>query len=710
MSIRSNHIIRRQVLDIQTGIRENAWQWQNKMRDLYYGKLISILEEALDEIDSSSHVIRIDRLTVDLGAISAQESDEDLMMRFRSDIREELKKTMLTVTGEGALSTTSSLNVKVQRLTHAGSDMDSLIYFLETGLLPWNMTSLQQVNFERILLGKVHESSFKLRLIRQLEAPYATKRLLNQFSPAAIYELIGAMFFKSDSRAQVRKKIKDLLSIQKQLTEQLSLSPFFEKNTAAAILNTLTSAGNCPRDFYNFYRIFIEAVYNSCGHQKEVVAVASLKFALTSYGKEKLKHHKEVLLFLKKEIAGLFALPTDAANPLPVVIMKTAFSKNKSIQQTIETLRGLKIREQRKPGSTEPEIREGLSKYPSSKNWANDPLQTDDWLDKTKQHEIKSIESSADAGRSEDGSKSENVPDSLKTAKGDMPKAAEFHIPVDDESGMESKAPNASDVSKTIKVDSSEEASMSETGSASGKDIDPNTQKPIQSIDDATGASESAASVHSTTEAGNKAPHNLPLDSSQNDIRLSPKVDSSTGGPDKKMTPRYQLETPRELFVSNAGLVLLWNYIPHYLKHFGLVNSGGFVNEEARHRSVHLLMYISNGHTESPEYETALAKIMCGMEVTEVLETGFVITDAEKTEAEALLQVVIKHWTVLGNSGNQALRQSFLCRKGIMVCEDDGWRLRVERSAMDVLVDRLPWQIGIIRLSWMNKPIFVGWN
>ncbi|MBI3135488.1 MAG: hypothetical protein HYZ14_12500 [Bacteroidetes bacterium] len=169
-------------------------------------------------------------------------------------------------------------------------------------------------------------------------------------------------------------------------------------------------------------------------------------------------------------------------------------------------------------------------------------------------------------------------------------------------------------------------------------------------------------------------------------------------------------ENVAELFVSNAGLVILWNYIPHYLKHLGLVNDSGFISDEAKHRGVHLLQYISTGHTDSPEYETGLSKILCGLDVTEVLETGFTLSAEEKDEAAFLLQAVIKNWGALGTTGNEALRQSFICRPGILIQKSDSWVLRVEQSGIDILLDRLPWSISTIRLSWMKKTIYVEWN
>ena len=40
---------------------------------------------------------------------------------------------------------------------------------------------------------------------------------------------------------------------------------------------------------------------------------------------------------------------------------------------------------------------------------------------------------------------------------------------------------------------------------------------------------------------------------------------------------------------------------------------------------------------------------------------------------------------------------------------DQSWRLEVARMGHDVLLDKIPWGIGFIKLPWMEEPLFVEW-
>jgi hypothetical protein len=49
-------------------------------------------------------------------------------------------------------------------------------------------------------------------------------------------------------------------------------------------------------------------------------------------------------------------------------------------------------------------------------------------------------------------------------------------------------------------------------------------------------------------------------------------------------------------------------------------------------------------------------------------------------------------------------------RNGKLSVVDDGWLMQVEQKAIDVLLNHLPWGIGIIKLPWMNEILYVEWG
>jgi hypothetical protein len=56
-----------------------------------------------------------------------------------------------------------------------------------------------------------------------------------------------------------------------------------------------------------------------------------------------------------------------------------------------------------------------------------------------------------------------------------------------------------------------------------------------------------------------------------------------------------------------------------------------------------------------------------------------------------------------------SLRSTFLQRQGVLKSAESGWVLLVERKAYDILLEQLPWGVGMIRLSWMHAPLRVEW-
>ena len=47
--------------------------------------------------------------------------------------------------------------------------------------------------------------------------------------------------------------------------------------------------------------------------------------------------------------------------------------------------------------------------------------------------------------------------------------------------------------------------------------------------------------------------------------------------------------------------------------------------------------------------------------------------------------------------------------QGVLRAQDGHWLLQVERATHDVLLDRVPWGLSIVRLPWMPRLLQVQW-
>ncbi|MEZ4774820.1 MAG: contractile injection system tape measure protein [Bacteroidia bacterium] len=178
---------------------------------------------------------------------------------------------------------------------------------------------------------------------------------------------------------------------------------------------------------------------------------------------------------------------------------------------------------------------------------------------------------------------------------------------------------------------------------------------------------------------------------------------------DAENQPEKPLEPGTGIFIENAGLVLLHPFLANYFTALNLIQNGHFVNEESRHRAIHLIQYLASGKTETPEHDLSLNKLLCGLPLSIPVTRGVEITEPESVESETLLQAVIGHWKALKNTSPDGLRYNFLMREGKLTFTENGWSLAVEQKTQDILLGKLPWGISRIKLSWMPDLLRVDW-
>ena len=167
----------------------------------------------------------------------------------------------------------------------------------------------------------------------------------------------------------------------------------------------------------------------------------------------------------------------------------------------------------------------------------------------------------------------------------------------------------------------------------------------------------------------------------------------------------------KTVFIENAGLILLHPFLQNLFKATGLMEEDSFKNDLCKQKAVHLLQYLVNGEQQLPEFIMPLNKILCGFASEEHIDRFIQLEEAAIKEAGELLDAVITHWAVLKNTSATSLQQTFLQRKGkLSFNETDGyWKLQVEKNAVDILLDKIPWGFAYIKLPWMLFPLAVEW-
>lgn len=177
-----------------------------------------------------------------------------------------------------------------------------------------------------------------------------------------------------------------------------------------------------------------------------------------------------------------------------------------------------------------------------------------------------------------------------------------------------------------------------------------------------------------------------------------------TGNAQKTISGR-----PSCLKLPNGGLLLLHPFLKGFFVQTGILTDK-IIPAINLPRAAALLHFLATGSEEVYEFELGFAKILLGLDPEQPLAiTKGLLTRQDSVEVETLLHAVISHWSVLKSSSINALRSCFLQRYVLLYDSEDSWKVRMESNAFDVLLDQLPWSYSIVKLPWMNKPIYTEW-
>lgn len=169
----------------------------------------------------------------------------------------------------------------------------------------------------------------------------------------------------------------------------------------------------------------------------------------------------------------------------------------------------------------------------------------------------------------------------------------------------------------------------------------------------------------------------------------------------------------RIVHIDNAGLVLASPFVPHLFKELRMVKTekDGAVHlrPKSLSRAVHLLQYLVDGRTATPEPLLVLNKFLCGVGAEVPVDAGIRASARERRLCETVLKSMIASWTILGDTSPESLRNTFMKRAGRLELSGGTWRLRVQRKTEDILVDAVPWPLSVLVHPWMPEPLYVIW-
>ncbi len=165
-----------------------------------------------------------------------------------------------------------------------------------------------------------------------------------------------------------------------------------------------------------------------------------------------------------------------------------------------------------------------------------------------------------------------------------------------------------------------------------------------------------------------------------------------------------------EIYVSNAGIVLLHPFLNQFFKNLHLIEGSNFINIQSQMKALYLLHYLAAGNINLKEHELVIAKILCAFPLENPVDNLIEITEEELQEADNVLASAIGQWEILKDTSPNGLREGFLQRKGKLFTKNGNLVLQLEQSSIDMLLDHLPWNLSIVRLPWMKDVLKVEWR
>jgi hypothetical protein len=163
-----------------------------------------------------------------------------------------------------------------------------------------------------------------------------------------------------------------------------------------------------------------------------------------------------------------------------------------------------------------------------------------------------------------------------------------------------------------------------------------------------------------------------------------------------------------DLYVNNAGLVLIHPFLKSLFENCKLLNRDNAINNPEV--AVHLLHYIATGREQDYENEMTFEKFLCNIPIAKPIERNIVLPEEMKKEGAEMLQAVLSNWDIMKTSSAALMQNEFLQRPGkLNINGDESPVIIIERKTQDILLDKLSWNLSIIKLAWKKRIIYVNW-
>ena len=646
---------------------QRAYPLQRRLSRLYSRRLLAIIDTYCSAVSEIDEIHRIETLELDLGEIPLDAFEETLIERFEEAFRRQLAEAVRHQQPPAS----NGRSVKTR------SRLELFEYFVETGTVPWWTDPADPTLLDECVAWLAGTASASLKTLTAdllTHEPYL-KRIIHHLSDSTLLTLAGLF---SETLLPVLGPLHADLTTLFGRADALRALPLHRLRYAlwATILLAVSPLGTPSAQRAGFVETILLQVAVRCG-----IRYTDLLDALVEAGRR---------------------------------LSRTGYRFKSTLPEALTTLH-----EASTPSAAEPGVPPTAS--PPAATTAAPPSPEEAYPDAAATAETQRLVPSPSATRKAGPPAKPPVSESTEAETPTKPpgsEVAETEAPVSRPPIAEaaeapvSRAPIAEATATPLPEETPAETTEtdrppsslpapSETAASDRTVLFPSADETTQAGSPAQPPASEPTEIETPSPEAAKAPATSPDEAARKPGDVPPR---------RKRYGRHTFSAVEELYIGNAGLVILWPFLGQFFEQLGLLEERQFRDEVARHRAVGLLQFLADGRPEPPpEYLLPLNKVLCGVDVEEVFDFGPPFTDAEIEESAALLQAVIAHAPVLGNMAVPGFRGTFLLRKGQLSTRDGVWLLRVERETYDVVLDRFPWNVNIVKLPWMTAMMQVEW-
>ena len=654
-------------MDFEFSNKSRALEWQQKVPSQYQREYERAIGKVLDQYDDG-RCQQIDKIIVDLGTLS----EDRIAGQLGKALEDTLKKVLLKNVqhyGIANIDPRTKATVDVRAISSKEELFFIFQYFITHGSLPWNSskTSISELELQLRQQFTISKLAAVMVSNKVFQGTWERARFFHQFEAPFVTEIFAQYFEKPYNT------IKMIADFCEQQFRESRFDQYFKKQTSSQVSSHILewmalvapeNDGLWPADFVPWYieQRWISEIpfsYVSIWVSAELlIPTDSTAHYLTQHLKKIFKHLDLHLTAISQDGQTMGTTALDEGNEPPIPFIP--------------------LTETNATSDLKKEVYEGTAEQ--------DPSLEKDTSGMPKEVSI------------------DPNPDPLQKDRAIDPVNDQNGEPKDSETGhKDTQYPNA----KSGNNDSEEPGkSKEEPGKSKEEDKEGAHQEFLDTH--LPTANETVMSPSDLSGPFSKE-HLIPSKEFYKEVEETLDAEGLEGKERWETGKDSDLTSTDPYYIHDSGIVLVWPYLHRLFENLNYVSDKEFVTRDLQERAVMLLGYIATGDASCGEHQLVLAKFLCGWPFRMPVKKSIKLTKQELKEANAMLTGLISHWSVLKNTSINGLRETFFYREGKLEPQEEVWKLTVEQKGTDILLDRLPYGISIIKLPWLKILLRVDW-